>query len=322
MFVCCFSNCCHNCKTQPSVLSYADRERSKVNFGFYWWLFMMTANCWGQHSCCFPHSFTQRQQHISWLSKSQRKILNDGSNHKQECFFKSESFFFFFALISSHLPLCIFKFGTFDLPSFSSSPGCVFRFPTALGNDACHHLLSSLWYKKRVSRLQPWGQWYYLRGVTVVKRTAWPSVWFWRATCVPAIILASKHPMCHPAGCALIEQSFHRGTFNDTQGEHMDNISLRSGLFAESFHLRWQSERRTGCEEQACGQSEEQGGWTGSTSGWREGRKPREIMWFTFRMVYLAWSSVCLTDSQGDCWHLQAASSFLNVKLNLNSSIY
>lgn len=40
----------------------------------------------------------------------------------------------------------------------------------------------------------------------------------------------------------------------------MDNISLRGCLFAESFHLRWQLARRKGCEEQACGQSEEQGG--------------------------------------------------------------
>lgn len=70
----------------------------------------------------------------------------------------------------------------------------------------------------------------------------------------------------------------------------MDNISLRRRLFAASSNLCWQPKRRMGCEERACGQREEQGGWTGSASGWREGGKWNEV---THILSELCWVFFC-----------------------------
>lgn len=165
-----------------------------------------------------------------------------------------------------------------------------FRFWTVFGNATCHQLSSSMWHIpshlfRTLNKCQLLstadrnlgdtdGD---LKGPVVVNNTEGSiklSVLFSRASCVPESRAASERPTSRPALCVLIAQRGSRwGTFNGSRGEHMDNISLRRRLLAESIHLRWQPARRTGCDEQACGQREEQGGWTGSASGCREGGK-------------------------------------------------
>lgn len=131
-------------------------------------------------------------------------------------------------------------------------------------------------------------------------------VLFLHASCVPPTRAASERPTSRPALCFFIAQRCsRRGTFNGTRGEHMDNISLRRRLFAESSNLCWQPARRTGCEERACGQREVQGGWTGSASGRREGGNRNEVTHIQCQNCvggFLPMGSFCLIDPQDHCF--------------------
>lgn len=153
----------------------------------------------------------------------------EGSWIRSGMFFKSESLYFGFNMFSSSaLYLQVWDIWS-TIPFFFS--WVCFCFSTALGNPACHQLLSSLWCVQsylfrtiKTCQLPSTADCnlgdtdIHLRAAMVVNKKAWSSVLFSRATCVAYDKSRFQTPNVSSSH-VIAQHSSHQSTFNDTWGE-------------------------------------------------------------------------------------------------------